>query len=278
MGTVIHFSNVRKEYPDFQFENSFTLEEGQIIGLVGKNGAGKTTLINLLLNVISKDSGTITILGDSTEINYEEKKQKIGVVYDNNYFLKHWRLSEIEDNMGTFFDKWDSSVFRAYLENFHISYRKKVSELSKGMQMKLMVAFALAHNSKLLILDEPTSGLDPFSRQELMKILKEYVSDKKHSVLFSTHIINDIENIADRILLIENGKIIVDDFVDTLIKDYCIAIGKTKEAEKILLDKGVFISETASVAKFLIKTKELNKDIMVEKDQVRLEDIILFYD
>lgn len=278
MKTVIQFTDVRKKHPNFQFENSFILEEGQIVGLVGRNGAGKTTLINLLLNVISKDSGTVIILGNTTDGNFEEIKQQIGVVYDNNYFLKHWKVSEVEKNMGMFFDKWDSEKFRVYLNKFNISYQKKIMELSKGMQMKLMVAFALAHNAEILVLDEPTSGLDPFSRQELMQILKEYVSDMKHTVLLSTHIISDLENVADRILYIENGKIILDEFVNALMKEYSIVFSKDKEIEKYLMAKGVCISENIKGKKILIKTEELNPEIKVEKEQVRLEDIILFYD
>ena len=154
------------------------------MGLIGPNGSGKTTTIKLILNMLKRSSGEIKIMGLDNIREEQRAKAKLGVVFDTNYFSDDWQVAQVEKSISVFYPNWSSQRFAQMLRRFHIAPVKKVKELSKGMQMKLMLACAFSYDAKLLILDEPTSGLDPVSRDELLQILSEYIEDGEHSVLF----------------------------------------------------------------------------------------------
>ena len=176
---------------------TFDLPAGYIMGLIGPNGAGKSTLIKLILNMIRRDAGRIQVLGLDA-VGYEEAvKEQLGVVFDTSYFVDTWSVNKVERVMRGMYRTWHADLFDGYLRRFGLDRGKKVKELSRGMQMKLMLAVALSHDARLLILDEPTSGLDVLARDELMDILAAYIEDGERSVLFSTHITADLERAAD---------------------------------------------------------------------------------
>ena len=198
---------------------TFQLPQGYIMGLIGPNGAGKSTLIKLMLNMIRRDSGSITILGRDAVKDEEEIKNQLGVVFDVSYLLETWTVDKAERAVAPMYDEWDHGQFDEYLTRFSLQRSKKIRQLSRGMQMKLMLAIALSHRAKLLILDEPTSGLDVLMREELMDILRDFIADGAHSVLFSTHITHDLERAADLITYINRGTLFFsgakDDFEDS---------------------------------------------------------------
>lgn len=184
---------------------TFDLPSGYIMGLVGPNGAGKSTLIKLILNMTTRDAGRIEVLGLDAMANEERAKEQLGVVLDSSYFIEYMTVDAVERTSSPMYPLWDHNLFDAYLRRFGLGRNKKIKDLSRGMQMKLMLAVALSHDAKLLILDEPTSGLDVLSRDELMDILSDYVADGGHSVIFSTHITADLERCADFLAYITNG-------------------------------------------------------------------------
>ena len=184
---------------------TFDLPSGYIMGLVGPNGAGKSTLIKLILNMTTRDAGRIEVLGLDATANEERAKEQMGVVLDSSYFIEYMTVDAVERTSSPMYPLWDHNLFDAYLRRFGLGRNKKIKDLSRGMQMKLMLAVALSHDAKLLILDEPTSGLDVLSRDELMDILSDYVADGEHSVIFSTHITADLERCADFLAYITNG-------------------------------------------------------------------------
>ena len=186
---------------------TFDLPAGYIMGLIGPNGAGKSTLIKLILNMIRRDAGTIQVLGLDNIAHEEAVKAEIGVVFDSSYFIETWSVNKVEHVMAPLYPAWSTIAFDGYLKRFGLDRKKKLKELSRGMQMKLMLAVALSHDAKLLILDEPTSGLDVLSCDELMDILAAYIEDGEHSVLFSTHITTDLERSADFITYITGGRL-----------------------------------------------------------------------
>ena len=198
--------HVGKSFSGFSLQDiSFELPKGYIMGLVGSNGAGKTTTIQLIMNMLQKDSGSIEILGRADPASETQVKQEIGIVYDSNFFVDTWTVAETEKVLSMFYDEWNHETFVSLRERFELPEDARVGKLSRGMQMKLMLVCACSHNAKLLILDEPTSGLDPATRSELLDILQEYIQDGERSVLFSTHITTDLERIADYITYLENG-------------------------------------------------------------------------
>ena len=178
MTNYLEVTNLSKSFDSFQLHNiSFTLPKGYIMGLIGPNGSGKTTTIKLILNMLKCTGGTVKVMGLDNIAEEQKVKSELGVVFDTNYFSDDWKVSQVEKSISVFYPNWDSQKFADMLRKFHIAPTKKVKELSKGMQMKLMLACAFSYDAKLLILDEPTSGLDPVSRDELLKILSEYIED-----------------------------------------------------------------------------------------------------
>jgi ABC-2 type transport system ATP-binding protein len=223
---VLEIKNLNKKFPGFAIDDvSFSLPSGFIMGFIGPNGAGKTTTIKLILNLLTKDSGQISVFGQDHIINEAEIKERIGVVTDRPFYVENWKLSEVEKSFMLFYRKWNSARYNELLSRFSLDPKMKVKTLSRGMKMKLMIAAALSHDADFLILDEPTSGLDAVARVELMDILSEFISDTSKSVLFSTHITTDLEKSADYITFIGGGKIICSDTKDNLMERYRIIRG-----------------------------------------------------
>ncbi len=226
----LELQNVKKSFSNFTLSDiSFALPKGYIMGLVGANGAGKTTIIKLILNMLKKDGGTITALGFDSVKEEEALKQNIGIVFDSNLYVNEWTIAETERAISPFYHTWKHHTFAEMLERFHLSPKAKVGTLSRGMQMKLMLAVALSHDAKLLILDEPTSGLDPLARDELLEMLQEYIQDGDRSVLFSTHITTDLQRAADYITMLAHGKLIYTGSTENLLQTYRIIKGAPEE-------------------------------------------------
>ena len=275
---ALSVSNLCKEYSDFMLDNvSFHLPKGYIMGLVGKNGAGKSTTIKSILN-ITDFSGKILIDGKDNRADEIAVKQSVGVVVDNPFFPVSFTLKQIDKYVGSFYDNWDSDKYYSLLKKFSLSKDKKVSELSRGMGVKLQLAVALSHNAKLLVLDEPTSGLDPVARDELMDILMEYIGDSENSILFSTHISSDLEKIADYITIISNGKIFYSGEKDTLLNKYFIIKGDYRKIPESFRSKLVGIRKYDDSFEAIIDKDNCDK---IDKSQFSLEnakiDDILIY-
>lgn len=223
----LELKNVSKSFQGFELDNiSLTLPKGFIMGLVGPNGAGKTTTIQLILNMLEKKSGEILIFGKDNVIHEQDIKQEIGVVFDSMFYVDSWTVQDTGKAISIFYDNWQHDIFNDMINRFGLPKNKRISELSRGMQMKLMLACAFSHDAKLLILDEPTSGLDPLTRDEFLEILQDYIRDGQRSVLFSTHITTDLERVADYITLINRGNMIFTGRMEDLLSSYRLIKGK----------------------------------------------------
>ena len=203
----IEIKNLKKDYQNFALKNvNFSIPEGYVTGFIGRNGMGKTTAIKSILSLIQYQGEILSMHGN------EETKldnQKIGVIMDDSFLAKDWNMELVNQAMKVGYDKWEENTYWNFLERFNIDKKLKVKELSRGMKIKLMLSIALSHNAELLILDEPTSGLDPSMREEFVEVISDYMQDDRHTVLFSTHITQDLETIADYIVFIDNGEIIL---------------------------------------------------------------------
>lgn len=218
---AIEIHNLSKNYGDFSLDNiNLILPGGYILGLIGENGAGKTTTIKLILNMIHRDSGTITILGKDNQTEILEIKDAIGVVFDEAGFPEELNARQIGNVMKYTYTDWNENTFRILLEKLSIPDRKAFRKFSKGMKMKLSIAVALSHNPKLLILDEPTSGLDPVVRDEIIDIFNDFTRDENHSILISSHIVSDLEKICDYIAFLHKGKLLLCEEKDRLLEQY----------------------------------------------------------
>lgn len=274
---LLELDNVSKTFSQFQLDNiSFSLPKGYIMGLIGPNGAGKTTTIRLILNILKKSSGTIEIFGKDHILDEKNLKQHLGVVFDSNYFVDEWKMSDVEKAIGCFYVNWSREKFYDYLERFNISKTKRVKELSKGMQMKLMLACSFSYNAKLLILDEPTSGLDPVSRDELLDILSEFIEDGEGSVLFSTHITTDLEKIADYITFLNDGKLIYTGTKDEFTSSFRIIKGGIRELTSDLRKSIISLREFTTGFEGLIYSKDIPIGTSLNTEPASIDDIIVF--
>ncbi len=280
MDSVLEVKDLRKEYKEFTLDNiSFNIAKGSIMGFIGQNGAGKSTTIKLIMNVINKTSGEIKILGVDNNEEVKKVKNKVGFVYDENYYYEDLTLIDMKRIVSMFYKEWDNNIFNKYLKIFNLNPQKKIKELSKGMKMKYGLALALSHNAELIIMDEPTSGLDPVFRDELLEILSYLRLEKKISIFFSTHITTDIEKIADSITFIDKGKLIFSLPKDEIFRRYALVGGKSEllnaDSEKLFLGIKKNILGFEALTNNILKVKELMGNSL-EIRKPSLEEIMLY--
>ncbi|REK54359.1 MAG: sodium ABC transporter ATP-binding protein [Geobacillus sp.] len=281
MEPILEVRNLRKEFQGFSLKNvSFTLEKGYIMGFIGPNGAGKSTTIKLIMNLIHKDGGEIKVFG-LDNVKYEKEiKERIGFVFDENYFYDELTISEVKRVVAPLYRKWDNELFHKYIKEFSLPLKKKIKHLSKGMKMKLSLAIALSHHAELLIMDEPTSGLDPVIRSELLDILFTFIQDENKSVFFSTHITSDLDKIADYITFINDGEIIFSCPKDEIAENYGLVKGPKELLHSDIQQYLIGVKENQFGFEALVKDKQKIKrmagdNIIVEKPS--LEDIIVCF-
>lgn len=218
---ALDIKNLSKSFPGFRLDNmNLTLPSGCIMGLIGENGAGKSTLIKLILGMLRRDSGTITILGKDDSENIQLLKEDIGVVLDEMGIPECLTAEQTGKIMRYTFRKWDDYAYGSFLQRLSIPSDKPFKQFSRGMKMKLGIAVALSHAPKLLLLDEPTSGLDPVVRDEVIGIFSEFTRDENHAVLISSHIVSDLEKICDYVAFLHQGKLLLCEEKDRLLESY----------------------------------------------------------
>lgn len=210
MDTVLEVKDLCKSFPDFSLQSvNFQLERGTITGFIGPNGSGKTTTIKCILNLLHPESGNITALGLDSQKQERELKDQLGIVMDEGYYFENLTLREMKNLLRPVYSAWDDRAYQSYTRRFNLPENKKIKDPSRGMRMKYSIALSMSHHAKLFIMDEPTSGLDPVTRSEFTSILKEIIADGEHTVLFSTHITSDLDKIADMLILLYNGEILL---------------------------------------------------------------------
>ena len=269
MTNKIEVRNLKKTYDNFVLgENSFDIKKGFITGFIGKNGMGKTTTIKSLLSLINYDGEVFVDGEDARNLNY---LQDVGIIMDDSFLSKDWKISMVNEAMKCGYENWQEEKFFDYIKKFGIEKDKKVKELSRGMKIKLMFSIALSHKANLLILDEPTSGLDPSMRDELTDMLKEFVEDENNTVLFSTHITEDLDRIADYIIFIDQGKIVENSSKEDFLEKYLVLKGGEEDRE-LLKDfdlLGIKSSDTSFEA--LVKNIDREKipdELILEKPDI----------
>ena len=232
---MLKLENVRKQYPGFLLDCSLEVPEGYITGLIGQNGAGKTTTFKAILDLISVDSGKITVMGkDHQELNQKDR-EKIGVVLAGSSFYDGLNVRQIASVMEQMYPQFSGGEFLKLCGRFGLPGDKKLREFSTGMSAKLKLLTAISHNPRLLILDEPTAGLDVVARGEILDMLRTYMEDGTRSILISSHISSDLEGLCDDLYMIHGGKVILHEETDVLLNNY--ALLKVSEAQYRRLER-----------------------------------------
>lgn len=280
MDYILEVNNLRKEFKNFTIDNiSFKLEPGYIMGFIGPNGAGKSTTIKLIMNLLKKDGGEIKIFGKDHIKHEKEVKNRIGFVYDENYYYEDLTINSMKNIVASFYSNWDDDKFYQYIKEFDLNPKAKIKTLSKGMKMKFSLAVALSHNADLIIMDEPTSGLDPVFRREILDILYSVIQDDTKSIFFSTHITTDLEKVADYITFINKGKIVFSQAKDDILENYAIVKGGLDILNENIRKEFIGLRETR--VGFEALTDNVNKirnlfgdKVLMEK--ASLEDIMVY--
>lgn len=207
----------------FHLDNiNLTLPCGCIMGLIGENGAGKTTTIKLILNMLHRNSGTVTLFGQDNRTNMHLIKEDIGMVMDEAGIPECLTAHQVGKIMRHTFRQWDGEEYTRLLDKFSLPRNKPFKDFSRGMKMKLGIAIAMSHNAKLLLLDEPTSGLDPVVRDEVVEMLHDFTRDESHAILISSHIVSDLEKLCDYVAFLHQGKLMLCAEKDALLSAYGI--------------------------------------------------------
>ena len=277
---IIEIKNVTKDYGDFKLDNiSFEVPEGSICGFIGQNGAGKTTTIKAILDVINVDAGEIFVFGQNIKTDSVKLREDIGVVFDEMGFHEFMTGKDINIMMKNIYKNWNEMEFYDYLKKFSLPSKKPCGSFSRGMRMKLQIAVALSHNAKLLIMDEPTSGLAPIVRNEMLQIFREYVVEEDHTILLSSHITGDIEKLADEVVFINGGKIVISGNKDDILEKHGLLKCKKDELKEISESFIVNAQIETFGASILVNDRNacarLYPEMVIE--QASLEDIMLLY-
>ncbi len=277
MSNIVEVSNLTKKRRKFLMEDvSFSLPYGYIMGLIGENGAGKSTLIHLLTNLLIPDSGTIRIFGKEYAGHEEEIKEDIGFVYDTPYLQTTYRLRDLKNMISIFYRNWDDSLYVKYMKMFNLDEKSVFGKLSKGNQMRFCIVLALSHRPKLLLMDEPTAGLDPVIRLELLELLTEIIATEECSIIYSSHITSDLDDRADYIGLIREGRMILYSDRESIAEQYAIVKGDQDLMRYMnhfagYREKNGLIEALTFNKEFLMKSQ---KDIVVEP--VNLQKLMYF--
>ena len=267
---VIDVLNLSKRYADFQLQiNNLKINEGSIVGLIGENGSGKSTFLNLLLNQIKSEIGNVKIFGLDYVKDECQIKLNLGVILEQNYFPNSFSVQQIEKMLEKIYPRWDKKLYHNLIDEFDLPTNKPISNFSRGMLVKLSFAATLSHHPRLLIADEATSGLDPIVRREILSMLKEYVNNNQMTVLLSSHILSDLEQVANYFIFMENGNILLKGSQGELLNHYAI---KT-EITDLPLKNIKYKLYQDNMVQYLVEVSQESVDYI---DYASLEEIFLF--
>lgn len=278
---LLEVKNLSKHYRSFDLKDiSFTLPKGYIMGYVGANGSGKTTTLNLITGMIKSEAGETYIDGLSRDEDIAAYRDSIGYVGDESYFPEQFKIKHIRRVWKDFYSTFSEEKFNHFIREWELPENKPVKDFSRGMKVMLMFASVLSRETKLLVLDEATNGLDPVMRKEILKLLQEYVMDGEHSVIFSTHILSDLEQIADYIYFIHEGRTVLYDAKDELTESFLLVKGESAKIPPALKRELIGLEENAYGFEAILpsdKAELLGSAFLFEKptiDQIVIHHIL----
>jgi len=272
---ALEIKNLTKKFPDFTLDNlTLTLPSGCIMGLIGENGAGKSTTIKLILDMLHKDSGSITVLGRDNGDNIRLTKEDVGVVMDEVGIPECLTAKQVGKVMQYTYRNWDAREYNRLLEKLALPKNKPFKDFSRGMKMKLGIAIALSHGSKLLLLDEATSGLDPVVRDEVVEMFYDFTRDETHSILISSHIVSDLEKLCDYVAFLHNGKLLLCEEKDRLLAEYGIVHCMADQLKTLDSQAVKYKKESPYGIELIVKRDAVPKDLHISP--VNIEELFIF--
>ncbi len=276
---VVRVRSLRKCFDHFALDiPSLEIGQGEVVGLIGENGAGKSTLIKLLLGVIPSDGGEIGVFGQQSLT--PALRERIGVAFDQCWFSAVLNLRDIEAIMrGLYPRTWDQGMFCELAEKLGLPERQRIAEYSSGMKAKLGILSSICHAPDLLVLDEPTNSLDPVMRHDVNRMIQDFGEAGGKTVLFSSHIVNELEDFVDRILLMKGGTIVLDSRMDALQTDYCVGSMSLAEAPFGAPDNAVAVLREGGNISFLLHGAPQGPwEALRVEPGVRLDGLMYFFE
>lgn len=210
MDTVIQTKGLARRFGKSLAVDGLDLEvpRGSVFGFIGRNGAGKTTTVRMLLGLLPMTAGSATVLGSDPRKESFDIKRRVGYVPEIHHFYQWMSIAELTRFTSSFYPTWQEAKCAELLKGFELDPAKKIKELSKGMVAKVALTLALAHDPELLVLDEPTGGLDVMVRREFLESIVRMIQEEGKTVFLSSHVLVDMERVADEIAIIEEGRLV----------------------------------------------------------------------
>jgi ABC-2 type transport system ATP-binding protein len=225
--SALRFDEVRRAYTEgvnVLDGVSFEVEQGQVVGLLGKNGAGKTTLIRMAMGMIEPQAGSVQVLGMDPRARAVEVKRSVGYVPEDRILPPFLTVESVLALYRRLYPSWDAELARELTERFELPRGARIKTLSKGQARRVALLCAVAHRPRLLLLDEPASGLDPAGRREFLETSIRLLNETHTSILFSSHYMTDIERLADKIVMIHDGRVLIDNPLEELQEGFSLAL------------------------------------------------------
>jgi ABC-2 type transport system ATP-binding protein len=278
--SAIETSQVSKRYGHTWALRDCTLAipAGRVVALVGPNGAGKTTLLHLAVGLTAPTSGGISVLGNLTP-GSDEALSRVGFVAQDTPLYPGLRVAETIRLVGSLSDRWDESDARRRLAALGIPLDRRVGRLSGGQRAQVALAVALARRPELLVLDEPVARLDPLARHEFMSTLMAAVAEDGISVVFSSHVVGELERICDYLVVLSQGKLQVNGDVDTLLESHQVLTGPTAQADAVASSMPVVWAMAAGRQSRLLVRASPHAELPDgwQKESTNLEELVLAY-
>lgn len=236
MMDALHVEGLQVELHNFTLNNiTLDIPQGSVMGLIGRNGAGKTTFIKSVLNLLDR-KGIVLFHGRSLEKDHEEVCRDIAYVGTDFDFSLNTKVKTLRKIYRDFYSEFDEQQFESLCKKSDITLKSKLSQLSLGQNKLLQLYLAICRKPVLLILDEPMANLDPITRREIIELLSEFMIDETHSILISSHLLSDLEKIADYVTLIDHGNIVLKDDMVHLQDGYYEVFASKEELTKLPKD------------------------------------------
>ncbi|GAA0103689.1 ABC transporter ATP-binding protein [Paraclostridium sordellii] len=278
---AIEIRDLSKRLNEFELNiDKLDIKKGYITGFVGPNGSGKTTTIKLIMNMLFKDSGSIKIFEKENDIESLDIKEIIGYVGETPGYMQDSKLKAIKKGISCFYKNWNENIYKRYIKQFKLDENKKYKELSKGQQKKFELVMELSHNPKLIIMDEPTANLDPLVRNEFLEILQEHIEKEDATVFYSTHITSDLDKVADYLVFIFEGKVILYGDKESILENHKIIRGNKELLDIETKKELIAYNENSFGFEGLAKNIKSAYEVFGEEviyDNANLEDILMYY-
>jgi len=218
---VSHAYTAREKVLD---QLSMEVEPSQVVGLLGRNGAGKTTLIRLAMGLLAAQTGRIRILGKDPRADSLDLKRRIGYVSEDQLLPGFLRVGEVIALYRKLYPTWDNDMASRLMRRFQVRNDAKIKTLSKGEARQVSLLCAIAHRPEVLLLDEPAGSLDPSTRREFLETSIDLLNEEGTTIVFSSHHMTDVERMANRIVMLHGGKVVIDQDLDRIKEQFCLAI------------------------------------------------------